>query len=316
MIQIVCLNPAMDRTVLLDALQPGAVHRAERGLSMPGGKGINVARFLKEIDPAIALRLVGFAGGGTGDYIRRECRRTGLFEEFTQIAEPSRVCTTLVERDRSTVINERGPTISEGDMERFWSSLDPSPDLVVISGSVPEGVPDSLYAELIRHYHRLSVPVYLDSSGQSLKKGSAAGPLLIKPNEEEFRFLVGASDVCMTTADIVELALPLLQTDISYVLVSLGARGLILVSKNAQAALIPVLPVTVRNPIGCGDALVAGLSYGMMQTGDIGIAVRYGAAAAALNAMNLVPSLGNPEALGDYMKQVNLIPMPEATTME
>ncbi|MHB1685540.1 MAG: 1-phosphofructokinase family hexose kinase [Bacilli bacterium] len=312
MIQIVCLNPAMDRTVLIGALQPGHVHRSERGLSMPGGKGINVARFLKEIDPAIDVRLVGFAGGYIGDYIRCECKQAGLFEEFTQIEQGSRVCTTLVESDRATVINEPGPTLSEDDIQRFWESLNPNADLVVISGSIPDGAPDSLYAEIIRYYNRLSVPVYLDSSGPALKKGIAAGPLLIKPNEEEFRFLVGIDDAPVSTADIVELSQSLLQTGISYVLVSLGSRGLILVSKHAQAALIPALSVAVRNPIGCGDALVAGISYGMVQTGDIRIAVQYGVAAAALNAMNLIPSLGNSAALYNYMRQVSSVPMQEA----
>ena len=309
MIQIVCLNPAMDRTVLLDVLQPGHVHRSELGLTIPGGKGINVARFLKEIDPEIDVRLVGFTGGYIGEYIRHECKQAGLLEEFTQIEQSSRVCTTVVEGNRTTVINEPGPTIHAGDIHKFWTTLIPDPDLVVISGSIPKGIPDSLYAEIIHYYNGLSIPVYLDSSGSALKKGVSAGPLLIKPNEEEFRLLVGINDTHLSTADIVLLSLPFLEKNISYVLVSLGSRGLVLVSKGAQAMWIPSLPVTTRNPVGCGDALVAGIAYGMVQKRNVWVGMRYGVAAAAMNAMNLIPSLGrNPQELDNYIKQVHLVP--------
>lgn len=118
MIQVVCLNPAVDRTMVVGTLRPGEVHRGRLVAAMAGGKGMNVARFLKQMQPDLEVRVTGFVGGHGGALIRAACEQDGAVADLVEISEESRVCYTIVEDGRG----EEAVHVREGEMESVWSA--------------------------------------------------------------------------------------------------------------------------------------------------------------------------------------------------
>lgn len=307
MIHIVCANPAVDRTVRVEDLRPGAVLRAVESHSMAGGKGVNVARFLREMDPDIEMRLFGFLGGESAGFIRREADRLGIEDGFTPIAGETRICTTLLDRRGSTVVNEPGPTVSDVEVQAFLDALHlaRAPEIAVISGSLPGTAPKDLYREVVRIYRAKGVPVFLDASGEALRNGLAARPKFVKPNEEEFWELVGIEKRSGgRLGEIAAAAKEVLRTGPESLAVSLGERGLLAVFSDGAAAVFPVLPVEAVNTVGCGDALLAGTVYGAANGLSLAESLAWGTAAAAMNAESAIPHLREPGRLSEWVKRV------------
>jgi 1-phosphofructokinase/tagatose 6-phosphate kinase len=194
MIVTVTLNAALDRTLTVPNFQRGQRHRASGGLTLAGGKGINVARALKRLDvPVVAT---GLAGGLTGTRIVEELTGEAILNDFVRIADESRTSTAVVDPTASsyTEINEWGPHVEADELEMLREKLHylaSGAEAVVFAGSLPRGVDDDFYAELIRELNRREVQTVLDSEGEPLRLGAAAEPFLISPNQREAESLVG-----------------------------------------------------------------------------------------------------------------------------
>ncbi len=194
MIVTVTLNAALDRTLTVPNFQRGQRHRASQGLSLAGGKGINVARALKRLDvPVVAT---GLAGGRTGMRIVEELTAEAILNDFVRIADESRTSTAVVDPTGGsyTEINEWGPQVEPEELAMLLDKVDylaRGADFVVFSGSLPRGVEDDFYAEAIRDLNRRQVRAVLDSEGQPLRLGAEAEPYLVSPNQREAEGLVG-----------------------------------------------------------------------------------------------------------------------------
>jgi len=190
----VTLNAALDRTLTVPNFQRGQRHRASQGLSLAGGKGINVARALKRLDvPVVAT---GLAGGRTGMRIVEELTAEAILNDFVRIADESRTSTAVVDPTGGsyTEINEWGPQVEPEELAMLLDKVDylaRGADFVVFSGSLPRGVEDDFYAEAIRDLNRRQVRAVLDSEGQPLRLGAEAEPYLVSPNQREAEGLVG-----------------------------------------------------------------------------------------------------------------------------
>jgi 1-phosphofructokinase family hexose kinase len=190
----VTLNAALDRTLTVPNFQRGQRHRASQGLSLAGGKGINVARALKRLDvPVVAT---GLAGGRTGMRIVEELTAEAILNDFVRIADESRTSTAVVDPTGGsyTEINEWGPQVEPEELAMLLDKVDylaRGADFVVFSGSLPRGVEDDFYAEAIRDLNRRQVRAVLDSEGQPLRLGAEAEPFLVSPNQREAEGLVG-----------------------------------------------------------------------------------------------------------------------------
>jgi 1-phosphofructokinase family hexose kinase len=213
LIVTVTLNAALDRTLTVPNFQRGQRHRASGGLTLAGGKGINVARALKRLDvPVVAT---GLAGGLTGTRIVEELTEEAILNDFVRIADESRTSTAVVDPTASsyTEINEWGPHVEEDELEMLREKLRylaSAADTVVFAGSLPRGVEDAFYGELIRDLNRRSVDTVLDAEGEALRLGTAAEPFLVSPNQREAESLVGQEfheeqDYIQALDDIVEL---------------------------------------------------------------------------------------------------------------
>ena len=193
MIVTVTLNAALDRTLTVPNFQRGQRHRASGGLTLAGGKGINVARALKRLGvPVIAT---GLAGGNTGTRIVEELTSEAILNDFVRIADESRTSTAVVDPTATsyTEINEWGPHVEPEELEILREKLryhTSGAEAVVFAGSLPRAVDDDFYAEVIRDLARRRVDAVLDSEGEPLRLGTGAEPAFVSPNQREAESLV------------------------------------------------------------------------------------------------------------------------------
>jgi 1-phosphofructokinase family hexose kinase len=194
MIITVTLNAAIDKSLSVPNFRLGRRHRTVEQRTMAGGKGVNIARTLKMLgQPVIAT---GFAGGATGTHIVEQLTEESILNDFVRIREESRTNTSVLDptTGQQTEINERGPAVSEREVELFRDKLlylARGAAIVVFAGSLPRGVEPDLYASLIGDLQRLDVTTVIDTDGEPLRQAARAEPDLVSPNVLEAEELVG-----------------------------------------------------------------------------------------------------------------------------
>ncbi len=194
MIVTVTLNAAVDRTLTVPNFQRGQRHRASAGVTLAGGKGINVARALKALGvPVVATGLVG---GATGSRIVEELTQEAILNDFVHIEGESRTSTAVVDPTGGTYteINEWGPAVKPEELETLLEKLrylTQDAEFVVFAGSLPRDVDPGFYGEAARELSRRHVPTVLDTEGEPLRLAVEAEPFLVSPNQAEAESLVG-----------------------------------------------------------------------------------------------------------------------------
>ena len=294
MIHTVTLNPSLDRTLTVpqfryDEMVPASHHRLDWG-----GKGANVSRTLQALGAeSIAL---GFAGGDTGRMLQRGLRGLGITTDLVPLSGDTRTNTVIIESATGQYIkvNEAGPAVQPAEqaalLDRIHGYLhrgDPRHDLWVLAGSLPPGLPGSIYGDLIETVQASGARALLDASGEPLRQGCAAAPFLVKPNAAEaIEFAKAAlppdhpswaEGDNLDDVQSLSLARPFLDSGVQLVALSLGAGGLLLASEQ-QAVRATLPPVEVRNPVGAGDALLAALAWALERDLSLEEAARWGVA--------------------------------------
>lgn len=286
MITTVTLNPAVDKTYTGARLLTGHVNRMDSLKSIAGGKGINVTKVLRLFD--VPVKAMGFLGGYTGSFIEAAVRETGAECDFTRIGEDTRCSMNLITEDGYvTEILEPGPFIGKEELERLLAAYEKAAEnseLMILSGSAPLGVPEDIYGTLIEMAKKKGTRVFLDTSGSFLKKGVAAAPYLIKPNLKELEVLTGKS--IKTRQEAVKAAKTLCGRGIEKVVVSMGDKGLLLVTEG-EILFAKAHEIKAVNTVGCGDCVVASLAMSLAQGEAQEEALRKAAALSAANATTL-----------------------------
>src|SRR6266576_499118 len=170
------MNAAIDRTLTVPNFQRGQRHRASAGLTLAGGKGINIARALKLLGvPVVAT---GLAGVRTGTRIIEELTAEAILNDFVRIDDDSRTSTAIVDPTGGTYteVNEWGPRVEPHELDTLREKL------VYLSRGA---------ADVIRDLNRRGVLTVLDSEGEPLRLAAHAEPFLVSPNEREAESLVG-----------------------------------------------------------------------------------------------------------------------------
>jgi len=275
-------NPSLDRTVEIDELRRGEVHRATGGRVDPGGKGVNVSRALAAND--IATVAVLPSGGPEGAQLAALLAPFGVQTVQVPIGGTVRSNITVAEPDGTTTkLNEAGPELSADEaaaVERTVVELGTRASWVVGAGSLPRGLGVDFYARLVTALRDCDTRVCIDASGPPLAAAVDAGPDLIKPNFEELAELVGRP--LTRLADVVDAASEIRKRGVGTVLVSLGGDGALLVSAD-EVLHGWAAPVRVRSTVGAGDSTLAGfLAGGGTGRSALVTAIAYGTAAVQL----------------------------------
>lgn len=281
MIVTLTLNPSLDRTIEVPALVRGALVRASGTRLDPGGKGVNVARALAA--HGVSACAVLPRGGPEGQQLTELLEEEGIDVRAVPVDGRTRSNVSLVEPDGSvTKVNEPGGALAPGDLDRVVAAvLDTAAtaDWVVVSGSLPPGVPHTFYRDLGLRLAGGGARLAVDTSGAALAAALQARPALVKPNREELAESVGLR--VDTLGDAVGAAAALREAGAGAVLASLGADGAVLVAGDAAGARHGESPVDGGgNAVGAGDAMLAGYLAGGMGGGDALVeALAWGAAA-------------------------------------
>ncbi len=317
MIITVTLNAAIDKTLAVPNFRLGRRHRAVEQTSMAGGKGVNVARALKSLgQPVIAT---GVAGGPTGTRIIEQLTDEAILNDFVRIREESRMSTAVVDptSGEQTEINERGPAVSEAELELFVDKLlylAQGAAMCVFSGSLPVGVDQGLYGRLVDELHRLNVTTVLDSEGEPLRMATRFAPDVVTPNELEAEELVGHefsdhNDRVAAVREMVEMgAREAVMTMPDGCLALLGDDGDQTRSRRlCRATLDPLEPVS---SVGSGDAFLAGYVAARYDGKEDIECVRFGVACGAESTQHFGAGVLDPREVDRLAGEVDLETIP------
>ncbi len=286
MILTVTLNPCIDKTVLIGKLRVGEIIRADKVRKIAGGKGVNVARVVRNLGESV-LALV-MVGGRTGEEIMDLIERDGIPARGVRIADSSRTVTTVLDTGlhAQTAYVEPGHQVTPQEADRFKNVfarllVAARPDLIVFSGSSPCSAVDGLFAELIESAQRRGLRTLLDSRGEALAVGLRATPTVIKPNIAEAEYTLKRA--LTTEGEVIEAARDYVRMGIELAVLSRGRAGAIVACGDRLWRTRPP-QVEEVNPVGSGDAMVAGLAVGLVRGYAIEDVIRLGMAAGAANA--------------------------------
>ena len=294
MIYTLTLNPALDLELTVDTLNYNQVLRALNTRTDCGGKGFNVSRALAALGQASTA--LGFVGGGTGQRLERV------------LSDETRTNVSIVTDPTSDYlkVNQAGPTILPEEVEALLQkvqSLSQRGDTWVLSGSLPPGVATDIYAQIIQVVQACGAKAVLDTSGEPLRLGCKDKPFAVKPNTVEAQTLTGIEiediDTARTAAEEIQsLGIPM-------VVLSLGKDGALL--SHSEGTLLAKPPaVQEHNPIGAGDALVAGVVWGLERNLSIGEILSWGVASGAAAASLPGTGVGSQEQVERLEKEINI----------
>ncbi|WP_211745758.1 1-phosphofructokinase [Paenibacillus sp. Marseille-Q4541] len=282
MIYTVTLNPSIDYIVEVDNLQLGELNRMKRDLKLPGGKGINVSRVLKQLGAENTA--MGFLGGFTGKFISDFLTEGSIPSDFVSISDDTRINVKLKHGDE-TEINGLGPAISDEEAKSLLAKLShlKKDDILILSGSVPPSLGGNFYEQLIKVCKDTGAEFVIDTTGKALLNALKDKPLLVKPNHHELAELFGVT--IDTKEDLVKYGRKLLEEGAKHVLISMAGEGALFITEN-EVLHANVPAGTVKNSVGAGDSMIAGFIGTLVLTGNVVQAFRTGVASGSATAFS------------------------------
>ena len=308
MIITITLNAALDKTLEVPNFTPGRRHRTVDQTTMPGGKGVNIARALKRLgQPVIAT---GLAGGATGTRIVEALGHEAILSDFVRIREESRTNTAVLDPTTGlhTEINERGPSVSAMELELFRDKLlylAKGASMCVVAGSLPRGVDPDIYAGLIREVKKLGVTTIVDTDGDPLRLAVRAEPDVVSPNELESEELVGHEfndndDRCQAVVEMIQMG----ATE-AIMTVNDGCYAQILEDGSPTLYRVRVEEQEARSSIGSGDAFLAGYVASRYEGRSPVECLRYGVACGAESTQHFGAGLLDPGKVDRLLPEVD-----------
>jgi 1-phosphofructokinase family hexose kinase len=308
----VTLNAALDRTVRVPNFQVGGRHRADSSLSLPGGKGVNVARALRSLgQPVIAT---GLAGGRAGLHIIEELTTEGILNDFVRIADESRTSTAVIDstNNQQTEINEYGPSVQPAELDVLVDKiryLSKGADVFVLAGSLPRDVPSDYYEILLRELRRERIVTAVDASGPALRAALGAEPGVVSPNVREAEEIVGhefgdEEDMAAAVGTLAHMGAEtaLIHHEdgcVAHVRSQAGKRG------HTYRARLPAR-VDIVSTVGSGDAFLAGYLSARYGHQPAAAALALAVACGAANTQRFGAGVFDPSDMEALMRRVEV----------
>lgn len=308
MLLTVTLNPSVDISYHLEKFNLNDVNRVTKVKKTAGGKGLNVARVAQLL--GVDVLSTGVLGGSLGSFIEQQLDKDHIHHSFLHTKEEARNCIAILHEQMQTEILESGPSLTKDDQAKFlnhFETLLQDVSVVTISGSIVKGFSEYVYVQIIERANHKNIPVLLDTSGRILEvslMNKHALPYLIKPNLSELSQLV-YQRLSNNPSDLKEALRDKLFEGIPWIVVSLGAEGAF--AKHHDAFYQMSIPkITVQNPVGSGDATVAGLAKALEAGKDDETTLQYGMAAGLLNAMEKQTGYVDAAKFQHYIQLINV----------
>lgn len=283
-IYTVTFNPSLDYIVSVKDFRPGMTNRTSSELMLAGGKGINVSIVLGNL--GIKSTALGFIAGFTGDEIVRRLHNGGINSEFIKINDGiSRINIKLKSID-GTEINGQGPHIDSSHIEQLMNRLRrlESGDVLVLAGSIPAGISDNIYKDIMDMLKDKGVQIVVDATSRLLTNVLEYKPFFIKPNQHELGDIFNVT--LNTQEEVISYALKLKKMGAVNVCVSMGGKGAILVADDGNVYKAKAPDGILKNSVGAGDSLVAGFLSGWIEKKDYEYAFRKGVATGSASAFS------------------------------
>ncbi len=276
MIYTVTCNPALDYTLKVQNFTAENINRATETLLTFGGKGINVSAVLHELDvPTCAL---GFIAGDNGERLNTLLLKNGIRTGFIRLPKGETRINVKIKAQKEWDLNAPGPKVDPAALEQLMVQLESleEGDYLVLSGSVPAGMPVDLYEQMLRRIEGKGVLTAIDAEGALLRKTLGFKPFLVKPNHLELGDLYGVK--LHRLEEIEPYARKLQAEGARNVLVSCGGEGAFLLDETGAVHTAQNAPGVFKSSVGCGDSMVAGFLAGWLKTGNYGEALKWGTA--------------------------------------
>ena len=306
----VSANPAIDNRLRVHKLALGRVNRAAKSLPAPGGKAAHVAMVLAELGTEPLW--VGITGGASGQVLVEGLQQLNIQTRSVPVQNVTRVNLEIIDDDGTvTEILEPGPAVTRAESNLFQSTCN---DLfhdsrgrvtAILSGSVPPGMPQDIYFQLIESVHQSGGRVFLDTSAEPLKVALRARPDFVKPNRQEAEWLTGRTitDVSSAADSIRELV----TAGAKSVAISLGENGLVWCPTESETIYYAhPLRVRVRSSVGCGDATVAAFAFAAASGLSSEESLRLAAACGAANCLAEAPGRVKAADIQRLQKEVHI----------
>ena len=319
MIITVTLNAAIDKTLAVPNFQIGRRHRSSEQRTMAGGKGVNVARALKTLgQPVIAT---GLAGGPTGTRIIEQLTAEAILCDFVRIGDESRTSTAVIDPTSGvqTEVNELGPAVTEAEVSLFGEKLvylAKGADICVFAGSLPRGVDDTLYHDLIAELKRLGVMTVIDTEGEPMDLALRAGPDLVSPNSMEAEQLVGHE--FRDDEDLIYALYEICERGPREAILTHEEGCYALVGRDHERALYELRTEHLEpvSAIGAGDAFLAGYLAARYTGRPYKDALRFAIACGAESTQHLGAGVLDPRAAERLEHEVVLTELDEPAPVD
>lgn len=284
MIYTVTFNPSLDYVVMVKEFYPGQVNRTEKECIYAGGKGINVSIVLKNL--GLDSIATGFIAGFTGEQIKHLVQEMGLRQDFIEVKSGCSRINVKIRSGIESEINGKGPLVTRQEAESLYQQLKPlkDGDVLVLAGSVPEGLSNSVYMDIMKQVQERHIKVVVDAAGSLLMNVLPYRPFLIKPNRDELGALFGRT---FDTRDaVIPYARRLRGMGARNVLVSLAGEGAVLVTEEDRVFVAKAPKGKVLNSVGAGDSMVAGFLAGYLKHRNYEEALKMGVCAGSASAFS------------------------------
>ena len=284
MIYTITFNPALDYIVSVKDYAMGKTNRTDEEEIMAGGKGVNVSIVLHNL--GIENTALGFVAGFTGEEISRRLKALGCSTDFIELPKGFSRINMKIKNYEGTEINGIGPVIDPESLEKMLQKMEhlSAGDILVLAGSIPASVPDSIYLTIMERLEGKGVEVVVDATRELLLNVLPKQPFLIKPNNHELGEIFNVE--LKTRAEVIPYAKKLQEKGARNVLVSMAGQGAVLVTEDEQVFEAKAPKGTLVNGVGAGDSMVAGFLAGYAETQDYKEAFRMGISAGSASAFS------------------------------
>jgi tagatose 6-phosphate kinase len=278
MILVVGLSSVWQRTLFFESFHSGEVNRAKRVLETASGKGVNVARVLRTL--GMKARVLTVAGGRRGELFQRALKTDEVSARVVPVGRETRMCQTLIGDGVVTELVEESPSLSASEVKAVMRAFEEElrrAEMLVLSGTVPGGCGDDFGARLARAARMRGVPVAVDTQRAQLMGVAREQPVLVKINQAELATATGMSGVGKGVRELMRLGA-------ERVVISHGAKAARAFDGRERWQVVPPR-VKAVNPIGSGDAMLAGIVAEMVRGKTLKTALRFGVACGGANAL-------------------------------